>query len=274
MKVMEVKLWGVVGSCPGANRSISEYGIATPCIEVRADDKLIILDCGTGIVPLGVKLNEEKPLDMHLFISHTHWDHIQGMPYFSQAYMPENKMKIYGLKRENITLESVFRGLMVYPYFPVSWETMNADISFEELEPHDVVHLTKNCKVVSFPTDHPGGNLAYSIESYGKKVVYLTDLDHANMDQGELLKFVKDADLLIYDSNFNQSEYELDQYAGWGHSTWEYGLELSKMADVKHLLIFHHGVHRKKEEMRELETTLYQEAIRVSVAREGMTLRL
>ena len=271
---MNVTLWGVVGSCPGANRNISEYGIATPCVEVRTDDLLIILDSGTGIVPLGRKLNEERPLDMHLFISHTHWDHVLGMPFFSQAYMPDNKLTIYGLRRADITLENVFRGLMAYPYFPVTWDTMKADITFNELDPHDVVQLSKNCKVVSFPTVHPGGNLAYSIESYGKKMVYLTDLDHAKMDQSELLAFVKDADILIYDANFNQKEYELEQYEGWGHSTWEYGLQLSKMADVKHLIIFHHGVHRKKEDMRELETVLYTEQMRVSVAREGMTLRL
>lgn len=274
MSDMNVTFWGVVGSCPGANRSISEYGIATPCIEVRLGDLLIILDCGTGVVPLGRKLNEERPLDMHMFISHTHWDHILGMPFFSQAYMPDNKLQIYGLRRNDITLEQVFRGLMAYPYFPVPWETMKADISFHELDPHDIVDLPEGCKVKAFPTAHPGGNLAYAIYGGGKKMVYLTDLDHGEMDIDEIIDFVSHADLLVFDSNFNQKEYEMDMYAGWGHSTWEFGLELARMAYVKHLIIFHHGVHRKKEEMRELETVLYQESMHVSVAREGMTLRL
>jgi len=271
---MNVTLWGVVGSCPGANRNISEYGIATPCIEVRMDDLLIILDCGTGVVPLGRKLNEERPLDMHMFISHTHWDHVLGMPFFSQAYLPDNKLTIYGLRREDVTLENVFRGLMAYPYFPVPWETLKADIRFNELDPHDVVKLSSDCKVVSFPTVHPGGNLAYAVEGHDKKMVYLTDLDHGKMDRNEILEFIKDADLLIYDANFTQKEYEMDQYEGWGHSTWEFGLNISKEAGVKHLVIFHHGVHRKKDEMRELETVLYQETLRVSVAREGTTFRL
>lgn len=274
MSEMSVTFWGVVGSCAGANRSISEYGIATPCIEVRVDDVLIILDCGTGVVPLGRKLDEERPLNMHMFITHTHWDHVLGMPFFSQAYMPDNVLHIYGLKRKDITLEGVFKGLMAYPYFPVGWDTLKADISFTELEPRDVVSLSENCKVVSFPTVHPGGNLAYAVHGNGKKMVYLTDLDHAQMDEAELEAFVKDADVLIYDANFTQEEYEMDRYEGWGHSTWEYGLKLAKKAGVKHLSIFHHGVQRKKEEMHELETTLYQKEMRVSVAREGMTLRL
>lgn len=274
MSNMTVTFWGVVGSCPGANRNIADYGIATPCIEVRVDDLLIILDSGTGIVPLGRKLNAERPLDMHLFITHTHWDHVLGMPFFSQAYMPDNKLNIYGLKREDITLENVFRGLMAYPYFPVTWDTMNADISFTELVPHEIVALSKECKVVTFPTVHPGGNLAYAIHAGGKKMVYLTDLDHGAMDYQEIIDFIKYADLLVYDANFTQDEYEMEQYEGWGHSTWEFGLELAKEAYVKHLMIFHHGVHRQKDDLRELETTLYQETIHVSVAREGMTLRL
>jgi len=271
---MNVTFWGVVGSCPGANRSISDYGIATPCVEVRLNDLLIILDCGTGVVPLGQKLHAERPLDMHMFISHTHWDHILGMPFFSQAYLPDNKLTIYGLKRDDVSLEKVFRGLMAYPYFPVPWETLKADIQFRELEPREIVELDYGCKVVSFPTVHPGGNLAYAIHGDGKKVVYLTDLDHGAMDIGEIIDFIKYADILIYDANFNQEEYEMDQYEGWGHSTWEYGLAMAKEAFVKHLVIFHHGVHRKKEELRELETILYQETMHVSVAREGMTLRL
>jgi phosphoribosyl 1,2-cyclic phosphodiesterase len=183
-------------------------------------------------------------------------------------------MKIYGLRREDITLENVFRGLMAYPYFPVQWDTLKADITFKEIDPHEIVELSKDCKVVSFPTVHPGGNLAYAIHGGGKKVVYLTDLDHGKMDLNELMDFIKYADLLIYDANFTQEEYEMDQYEGWGHSTWEFGLELAKEAYVKHLVIFHHGVQRKIEEMRELETVLYRETIHVSVAREGMTLRL
>ncbi len=274
MNEMNVTFWGVVGSCPGANRSISEYGIATPCVEVRVDDLIIVLDCGTGVVPLGRKLNDERPLDLHMFITHTHWDHVLGMPFFSQAYMPENKMHIYGLKRENITLEQVFRGLMAYPYFPVGWETMKADIQFVELNPYDVVELSENCRVESFPTSHPGGNLAYAIYGNGKKMVYMTDLDHSKMDDASMIEFVKDADLMIYDANFTQEEYEMDRYAGWGHSTWEFGRDLAKRTGVKHLSIFHHGVQRKKEEMHELETVLYQENMHISVAREGMTLRL
>lgn len=272
---MEITFWGVVGSCAGANPEISDYGMATSCVEVKAGENLIVLDCGTGAVPLGNHLRKKAPLMIHLFVTHTHWDHIQGFPYFAPSYDKQNKIYIYGEKREAFPLEKVLKKMMSPPYFPVTWDTLQAEIDFFELESEQRIDISKDCWVQTLSTFHPGGNLAYAVHSKQKKMVYLTDMDHAGMDENDILSFVKSADVLIYDGNFSQDEYISERYAGWGHSTWEKAVEISKKAGVKKLVVFHHGIHRTKTEMEFIENCLEQEEnLDAVLAREGMVIHL
>lgn len=253
MNEFKVKFWGVMGSCAGASPAADKsLGMNTPCVQIEASDEIIILDSGTGIVPLGRELElMNKPLDIHLFITHFHWDHIQGFPFFSPAYDPRNNITIYGLKSEKYPLEEAFQGLMKLPYFPAPFSILKSKIKFIELNENEIVTLPSGIRIYNMHTDHPGGNLIYRIYKDNTSVSYVTDLTHGHGINDKLTCFVQDSNLMIYDSNFTNSEFVKPQYEGWGHSTWEKAVQLSVNANIDRLALFHHALHRTNYELNQ-----------------------
>lgn len=225
------------------------YGSNTACIEIKNGDEYMICDAGTGLRDLGnhhMKLIEQglqrrSGSIFHIFISHFHWDHIQGFPFFTPAYIPGNQVKIYGYHKK---LKSYFTKQQSQPYFPVPLAAMNADIQFITLDP-DKTATISGFDISGIEQKHPGASYGFRFEKDGKSVVYSSDAEHktsfdspARDENYPFLKFFKDADLLIFDAQYDWNEAVLSK-EDWGHSSYVAAVELSVKANVRRLCLFH-----------------------------------
>ncbi len=266
----QLKFWGVKGSCPGAAPGAYAYAVNTSCIEVSSDDELILLDAGSGIVFLGQEGRSFDAYDRcHLFLTHYHYDHILGVPFFKPFYDPNQSFEIYGPVTENGGPEDALRHLFQPLFLPMPFEAMRANLHFHPLFTADFVSL-KHGEVHTLSTDHPGGNLAYRIHYGGKTFAYLTDLGHSSQMNQALVDFCRDVDAIYYDANFTQSEYLHGRYEGWGHSTHAKGVALLDASHAKHLYLGHHALHRSDAELDTIQAQF--DATRITVVKEGMVL--
>lgn len=243
-----IRFWGTRGSIATPGQATTKYGGNTACTEVRCGKQLLILDAGTGIRVLGQSLISEfqgGPIQGHIFIGHTHWDHIQGFPFFAPAFNPSNEFTIYSLHGAEKPLDKVFRGQMDSDYFPVPLSDMKANLKFCELESE--VHLGE-IQVSYIFLNHPGLAVAFRISFAGRSLVYVSDHENygrlapggpsPNPMDLEIARFAENAELLISEAQYTEEEYA--QKKGWGHSTFLDVLERAAQAKVKRLAIFHH----------------------------------
>lgn len=282
---MLVKFWGVRGSVPVPGPTTIKYGGNTACIEVRCGKDIIIIDGGTGLRLLGLDLMKRgfAPSSKdgrgkgkaHIFFSHMHWDHIQGFPFFCPAFIKGNKLNIYGFKHLNVNLEETLVGQQQLPNYPVSISEMGADIKFVELNESDVVRINSTI-VTMAKLNHPGGSFGYKISCKGRTLVYGCDYEHYDGMDKKLFNFVKGADAIIYDAQYTPDEYYGNGNnpckQGWGHSTWEKGVELAVAAGIKKLILFHHG--HSDEDMERIEKTAKSRFKNSIAAREGLEVKL
>ncbi len=272
---IKVRFWGVRGSRPVPGKDTVIFGGNTPCVEVEADGQTVIFDAGTGICDLGNKMMAEgKPIDASVFIGHTHWDHIQGFPFFAPSFVQGNNFRIYGQGKMNLTFAQLMRGQMEHPHFPVSLDQLAGHFEFHEIKAGQIIDIGNGVTVRSIHLNHPNGCLGYRLEYNGKSCCYISDNEHYKVIDSALLGFVFDTDLMIYDAMFTDEEYAGEgAYAsktGWGHSTWEEGVSLARAAEVKSLALFHHAVYRKDEEMGAIEKKAQALFPATFAAREGM----
>lgn len=236
---MHVRLWGVRGSTPTPQMENLAYGGNTACVEVRsASGSLIIIDGGTGIRNLGQSLIGEfrqQKMSVHVFLSHYHWDHIQGIPFFLPLYRPDNDLTFYAAAELGPVSERL-AGQMSKPYFPVSLDVA-APRNFVDIDQPEI--RVGDLRVRPFPMNHPQGAYGYRVEADGSALVYASDLEHGHPRLDRVLReFAEGADLLIYDSQYTPEEYE--KHKGWGHSTWLEAGRAAGDARVRQLLLFHH----------------------------------
>jgi phosphoribosyl 1,2-cyclic phosphodiesterase len=239
-----VHFWGVRGSiaCPGPETV--RYGGNTSCIEMRVNGHRLIFDGGTGLRVLGQELMAQLPIDAHMFFTHSHWDHIQGFPFFTPAFVRGNRFRIFGAIAPNgSTIEQRLNDQMLHPNFPVPLQIMGAELSFHDLEIGESVHIDKDILVENALLNHPGEAVGYRVSWNGHTAAYITDTEHFpdRLDEN-VLWLAHNADVMIYDSTYTNEEYysEKSSKIGWGHSTWQEAVKVAKAANVKKLVIFHH----------------------------------
>jgi phosphoribosyl 1,2-cyclic phosphodiesterase len=239
-----VRFWGVRGSiaCPG--HSTVRYGGNTSCVEMCAGGKRLIFDGGTGLRVLGQSLMRQLPVEAHVFFTHSHWDHIQGFPFFIPAFVKGNSFSIYGAIAPNgSTIEQRLNDQMLHPNFPVPLQIMGADLKFFDLAIGESVPVSDDVLVESALLNHPGEAIGYRVNWRGHAAAYVTDTEHyPDRFDENVMRLAQNADVLIYDATYTDAEYHCEKSSkvGWGHSTWQEAVKLAKAANVKKLVIFHH----------------------------------
>jgi len=255
---MKVKFWGVRGSIASPGPSTVRYGGNTTCIEIRTDqNELIILDAGTGIFPLSQSLLNELPLTANVLISHSHWDHIQGLPFFIPNFIPGNTLRLHGAfdPISGKGIEQVMAVQLQYSYFPVREAEMKARIDYVTLTPNDSIQIG-TATITPYMMNHPVTDVGYRIESGGKSLFFTgdheppsniyepTDPEYAQYQTFvdakavDIVRAMSGVDVLIADSSYTSAEYQSKR--GWGHGTFHSSIQYAKQAGVKNLFCTHH----------------------------------
>jgi len=288
---MRFQFRGTRGSLSAPGPYTVKYGGNTTCIEVRSDaDDLIILDAGTGIRELGIELAQNMPVKCHLFVSHTHWDHIQGVPFFIPLFVPGNELTIYG-PPDPLTMtgiEAVLAKQMEYPYFPVRVAELQARIAYETLSDGQTVDLGF-ATVSTILMNHPAMDFGCKVVCDGKTLFFTGDHepfyniykpgdeDYEDYEKivrernQEIVEFIRGVDIFIADSQYTEEEFETKQ--GWGHSTFERTLALAREAEVGKVYLTHHETTRTDDQLDEIFARLQEEwedsGVDFEMAREG-----
>jgi len=301
--MFSVRFWGVRGSIPCPGRDTVIFGGNTACLEIRADNRLIVIDLGTGAKPLAdfLMANDFKkgPLDMDIFISHTHWDHIMGFPMFAPVFVPGTKLRIRGpVSYNDDALSSIIGDQLSYRYWPVRQSELSAKIEYEELK-ETTMDLGGGLKVSTKYLNHPILCLGYRFEYQGKSIatafdhepyrnLFPTDpndpsydedaatdgLSAAKEENEKILKFYRGTDILIHDAQYSAAEFE--KHLGWGHSSYDSAMLAASQTGVKKLVFFHHDPNYNDKKLESIEEQCKNDAkgkgFEIIMAREGLTI--
>jgi phosphoribosyl 1,2-cyclic phosphodiesterase len=268
-----VRFWGVRGSIACSGPDTARYGGNTSSLEVRCGDRLILFDAGSGIRYLGKKLAAQAPLDADLFFTHTHFDHVCGLPFFVPLFQPNNTWRLWaGHLGANLTLRRVLCEFMMAPLFPVPPEVFRATIAYRDFTAGEDLAPAPGIRLRTAPLNHPNGATGYRIEYDARSLCYVTDTEHVpGSPDPNVLALIAGADLVIYDCMYTDEEYAASR-VGWGHSTWQEAIRLCRAAGVKRLVVFHHDPDHDDDRLdaigREVEVAMPG----ALMAREGLTL--
>jgi phosphoribosyl 1,2-cyclic phosphodiesterase len=267
---LRVTCWGTRGSIPAPGPATVRFGGNTSCVEVRAGGCRLIFDAGTGIRALSGSLAAEgRPLDAHLFVSHYHWDHIQGFPFLAQLYEPATRLRVHGPMQGDVPVDEALEGQMSPLYFPVPLGAIAASVEFATADGSP--WHGDGVRVDAYRVDHPGVTYGYRVTSGGATAVYIPDNELGDAPDAAwyagLVEFVRGADLLLHDAMLTAAEYESRR--GWGHSTFAQAVALAEEAGVRRLRLFHHAPDRSDAELEAIAAEL-----RGGLAARGSALEL
>ena len=272
--VYKLRFWGVRGTVPTPGGETLKCGGNTVCLSAAlADDRHLILDCGTGLRILGNELSGLKrgvPRQYHIFLSHYHFDHIEGLPFFPPLYDSHSAITIHGFKSGGRSVREVMEGLIAPPYFPVRLAGVPSKMEYVDTDGLPVT--VSDIEVSCLPLRHPDGSLSYRLQHGNKVIVFATDHEHGDEATDKaLVRFSEGADYLIYDATYLQAEYE-SLRRGWGHSTWYAAVKTARLAKVKTLVLFHHHPDHSDQDLEEILRVAREELPATEIAREGMEL--
>lgn len=272
---MHIRFWGVRGSIPVSGPGYVRTGGNTTSVEFESEGQRLVIDGGTGLRALGDALGPD-PVALTLLFTHTHWDHIQGVPFFSPFYNPASQVTLAGPRSSAGDLRSVLSAQMRPPTFPITLNDMRAELRFQDVEagtPFEVGPF----RVTACALCHPDGVFAYRISAAGRTVVFATDLEHGGVVDDRLVRFARGADLLIHDAQYTPEEYRGEggpSRRGWGHATWCEAVEAAERAEVGRLALFHHDPRRLDEGVDALEALALARFPATFAAREGVPVTI
>jgi phosphoribosyl 1,2-cyclic phosphodiesterase len=273
---VKLRIWGARGSTPTPEPGNARYGGNTTCVEIRlANGTLLIFDCGSGLRRLGKALVREfgeAPVVGYIFLTHFHWDHIQGIPFFTPLYRKGNAFFFHSVSLKAEELQGAVEGQMVSPYFPVNMSIMGAVRNFYDIgtEPVDI----QGAMISSAQLHHPQGCVAYRVQADGGVFVFATDHEHGSALHDEnLRRIAQGADVFIYDAQYTPEEYEGEK-RGWGHSTWAEGVRFARQAGARQLILFHHDPDRDDRKLDRIVREARQQFANTVAAFEGLTLAI
>jgi phosphoribosyl 1,2-cyclic phosphodiesterase len=271
-----IRFWGVRGTIPCPASATLRYGGNTACVEMRCGRQRLIFDAGTGLRQLGREMVQNaKPIRSHLFFTHTHMDHVIGLPFFRPAYDERNRFEFWSghLKSQGRRLEEVLDQLMQPPFFPVPLDIMHACIAFHDFAAGERIDVDKDVVVRTAALNHPGGSVAYRVDFAGRAACYVTDTEHVPGEpDGAVLELIQGADVVIYDATYTDEEFE--RFQGWGHSTWQEGARLCEAAGARRLVAFHHDPEHDDDALDRIAAALERRRSGSLVASEGLVITL
>ncbi|MGB9119921.1 MAG: MBL fold metallo-hydrolase [Candidatus Angelobacter sp.] len=277
---MLVRFWGVRGSTPTPQSENLRYGGNTSCVEVRVNGHIYVFDCGTGFRNLGKQLSQEHagdgknghPINAHIFLSHFHWDHIQGIPFFSPLYNDRESSFIFHSSSRTRGLQQALEEQMADPYFPVNMSEMAAHRQFCTIDEGRT--KLEGCTVQAMWLNHPQGCLGFRMETQGKTIVYATDNEPGDpVFDKSVRKLAEGADVLIYDAQYLPEEYAARKQ-GWGHSHWREAVNVVMESGAKELILFHHDPDHSDSCIDAVVKQAREYYPKVRAASEGMEIVL
>jgi phosphoribosyl 1,2-cyclic phosphodiesterase/CheY-like chemotaxis protein len=294
---VRLKFWGVRGSIPTPGPSTVQYGGNTTCVEIRADGQLIVLDAGTGLRLLGLELAAEfdtQPVAVTLLLTHTHWDHIQGLPFFQPVYKPQNELNIFGYEGARTGLEDVLSSQMESPVFPIGLRELPANIRIHELK--EFVFNIGTVRVEACRANHPGVCVGYRLFTSAGSIAFFPDNEPRSRESFQpstpgaaepagvagldprIIEFLRGTDVLVMDAQYDCDEYKL--HRGWGHGCVDDVVALAVQAEVKRLFLFHHDPRHDDAKVSEMVAHARQivaalgGTLAIEAAREGLSVEL
>lgn len=271
-----VRFWGVRGTIPCPGAGTLRYGGNTPCVEVTCGEHRLVFDAGTGLRRLGqTLLANGHTVTSHVFLTHTHLDHVNGLPFFRPAYDGRNRFEFWAghLTPQRRRLDEVLGTLMQAPFFPVPFDIMHACIAFHDFQAGDELTPLADVKIKTAALRHPGGATGYRVEFDSRAFAYITDTEHDGdrLDEN-ILRLIDGADLVVYDATY--TEAEMETHRGWGHSSWQQGLRLMEEAAADRFVAFHHDPDHDDQRLDAIASEMAGHRDRAIMAVEGEVIEL
>lgn len=270
---MEIRIFGARGSYPSCSPQNKKYGINTACVEIVTKHESVIFDAGTGIMNLSSNRTSILDYPKHIILSHYHSDHISGLAYFKPFMSKDYKATIYGPVFNDKKVKEVLNTYIGPPFFPINIDDFPSDLTFIEWHVGKEYEISPYCRIKTFACTHSDLTLGYRLQSDDKSICYITDTELGTENNAELIKFIDSSDILILDSAYTDDEYR-EGKTGWGHSTWQQAVRLSRAAKIKNLVLFHHSPDRTDLELDIIEKKVQNILPDAVVAKEGMVITL
>jgi phosphoribosyl 1,2-cyclic phosphodiesterase len=272
-EALQIRFWGVRGSVCASGPRFHEFGGHTPCVEVRCGERLFVIDAGTGISALGASLGPDAPPEVDILLSHLHLDHIGGLPFFKPAILGDRIIRTHCGNLGGRSAKEALDRIYAPPLFPILLDQLPARLEHEGFTAGETLRFRDGFFVDTHPLNHPDGATGYRFSHRGRVFCYISDIEHSDpWPAPDLVAFVAGADLILYDGMFSEAEYP--RCKGWGHSTWQKGVELCRAAGVKAMAIGHLYPQHDDAYLRALEAEMQAVMPTATIAREGQSVAL